>query len=165
MGAKAWAQTAARAVWVRLPLRSRLALVRMLEPKHLVGVVGIAVDETGRILCVRHVFRPAHHPWGLPSGFVRKDEGPAQAIVREIREETGYEARVEVLLAAYLVHLGQIELVYRLALGPQTARIGFEATAAGVYPPEALPQGFLPSSVATLWSHGWPQAAETKSGP
>jgi 8-oxo-dGTP diphosphatase len=149
---------------VRLPLRLRLALVRAAEPKFLVGVVGIALAEDGRVLCVRHVFRPREHPWGLPSGFVRSVEGPAEAIVREIREETGYEARAEALLEARAVRTGQMELVYRLRLGPRRGGTSFEAVEAGLYRPEALPPGFLPSSLWTLQVYGFPDAAEARPG-
>ena len=32
--------------------------------------------------------------WGLPSGFLERDETAAEAVVREVREETGWESEV-----------------------------------------------------------------------
>jgi 8-oxo-dGTP pyrophosphatase MutT (NUDIX family) len=139
--------------------------VRVWEPRFLVGVVGIASAEDGRLLCVRHVFRPKAYPWGLPSGFVRRAEAPAEAIVREIREETGFEAQVEKLLEAALVRPGQIELLMRLRLGMRRETGSFEAVEAGLFPAEALPSGFLPSNLAALRRHGHPQAAEAGTRP
>lgn len=58
------------------------------------GVVGVVLDTEGRILIVEHVFHP-RRPWGLPGGWLRAGERPAEGLAREIAEETGL--RVEVL--------------------------------------------------------------------
>ena len=55
-------------------------------------VVGCFMEHAGKILLLH---RAAHKPqggtWGIPAGKVAKDEDTKQAIVREIREETGIE--------------------------------------------------------------------------
>jgi len=54
-------------------------------------------DAAGRVLLVEHVFRRTY-PWGLPAGWVNPRETVEQALVREIREETGLDGEVEHLL-------------------------------------------------------------------
>jgi ADP-ribose pyrophosphatase YjhB (NUDIX family) len=50
-----------------------------------------------RILLARHDC-PTRHYWVLPGGAVEEGETPELAAVREVREETGLDVRVEKLL-------------------------------------------------------------------
>jgi len=58
----------------------------------------VALTEDQRVLAVRQ-YRPAveRYTVELPSGLVDPGESPAEAARRELLEETGYEAEVEVL--------------------------------------------------------------------
>ncbi|GGU41902.1 DNA mismatch repair protein MutT [Streptomyces albospinus] len=59
-------------------------------------VVGGAVCERGRLLAARRSAPPAlAGRWELPGGKVEDGETPAQALVRELREELGVEAAPE----------------------------------------------------------------------
>lgn len=51
-------------------------------------------DEQGRVL----LHRNRDGAWGLPAGAVEPGESPADAIAREVLEETGLHARVERIL-------------------------------------------------------------------
>jgi 8-oxo-dGTP pyrophosphatase MutT (NUDIX family) len=51
------------------------------------GVVVRAVDGTPHVLLIRDPYRK----WGLPKGHLEEEEGPEEAAVREVREETGLE--------------------------------------------------------------------------
>jgi mutator protein MutT len=55
------------------------------------GVDGIVRDEDGRILITR---RSDDGEWDLPGGSVEPGETPAEALTREVREETGLVVRV-----------------------------------------------------------------------
>jgi len=71
-----------------------------------IGVQGALFDETGKILVEQRVDDAL---WGLPSGWVEVGEGPAAAIVREFREETGLEVEPVALIEFYTRLPGQYQ--------------------------------------------------------
>jgi ribonuclease HI/ADP-ribose pyrophosphatase YjhB (NUDIX family) len=71
-------------------VRQRLAAeLGYITPK--VGAEGAIFNEEGKILLVR---RADDGHWCLPCGWVEPNETPAEAAAREIKEETGLDARV-----------------------------------------------------------------------
>lgn len=58
-----------------------------------------AVIQDNRILLVRELLDGGR--WTLPGGWADVADAPSAAVLREIREESGYEARVEKLAAVY----------------------------------------------------------------
>ena len=67
----------------------------MRTPDHLpLRCVGaIAHDSRGRLLVIQRGHDPGRGLWSLPGGRVEPGETDAQALVREMREETGLEVR------------------------------------------------------------------------
>lgn len=63
----------------------------------------VVVDDAGQVLLVRRGREPARGSWSLPGGRVEPGESPAQAAVREVREETG-------LVVTLGRHLGVLEV-------------------------------------------------------
>lgn len=59
---------------------------------------GVLVAHQGQVLLVRRRMNPGQGLWTFPAGFVDFDEDPAQAAVRECREETGIEVQITGLL-------------------------------------------------------------------
>jgi ADP-ribose pyrophosphatase YjhB (NUDIX family) len=53
-----------------------------------VGVLGLVVDEAGRVMLVEHTYRRG---WYLPGGGVRRKEPLDDGLRRELREEVGIE--------------------------------------------------------------------------
>ena len=52
-------------------------------------VGGLAYDSAGRLLLVRRRNEPGRGLWSVPGGRVERGESDTEALVREMREETG----------------------------------------------------------------------------
>jgi ADP-ribose pyrophosphatase YjhB (NUDIX family) len=63
--------------------------LRFFGPRWSVGVLAVVQDTKGRVCLLKHKGRVK--PWGLPGGLVAWPESPGQALVRELREELGWE--------------------------------------------------------------------------
>jgi len=59
-----------------------------------VAAGGVVLDDAGGTRRVLIVHRPDHDDWSLPKGHVDPGEDLATAALREVREETGVEARI-----------------------------------------------------------------------
>jgi ADP-ribose pyrophosphatase YjhB (NUDIX family) len=65
-------------------------------PPRVVPCVGAVVhDAAGRLLLVRRGHDPHRGSWSLPGGRIETGESPEQAVVREVREETGLDVLPE----------------------------------------------------------------------
>jgi len=60
-----------------------------------------AVFRDGEILLVLERVKKSAGTWTLPGGWADVGESPSEAVVREVREESGYETRAVKLLALY----------------------------------------------------------------
>lgn len=92
--------------------------------------VGAVVVRHGRLLLVRRGHEPAAGRWSLPGGRVRPGEPLAQAVRRELAEETGLRGEVGPLCGV-AERLGEgyhyVVLDYWVQVIGQTARAASDA--------------------------------------
>lgn len=63
-----------------------------------IGVFAIIFDDKKRILFCHRTDRDM---WNLPGGRLKKGEAPWEGVVREVKEETGFDVEVEKLTGIY----------------------------------------------------------------
>jgi 8-oxo-dGTP diphosphatase len=63
-------------------------------------VGGVITDDSGRLLLILRGHEPGKGLWSIPGGRVEPGESDAQAVVREMREETGLIVTCGPLLGA-----------------------------------------------------------------
>ncbi|MEU4234382.1 NUDIX domain-containing protein [Nonomuraea sp. NPDC026600] len=81
------------------------------RPLHSVSVGAAVVGEGSRLLAIR---RRDTGAWQLPGGILERDEGPLQAVRREVLEETGVLVEPGPLTGVYKnMSLGVVSLVFR----------------------------------------------------
>jgi 8-oxo-dGTP pyrophosphatase MutT (NUDIX family) len=103
-------------------LRGKIGTDLLLLP----SATGAVFDGEGRMLLLRHANGGV---WVTPGGAIEPDEAPAEAVVREVWEETGLEVEPVRLLGAY----GGPEFRVRYENGDQVAFviIAFECRVLG----------------------------------
>ena len=69
-----------------------------MKTQFIIGAFGIIFDEQKRVLLVH---RRDYDLWNLPGGTLEDFESPKNAVIREVREETGLEVKVFKLLGVY----------------------------------------------------------------
>ncbi|MEV2278889.1 NUDIX domain-containing protein [Nocardiopsis sp. NPDC049922] len=81
-------------------------------PRHSVSVTGVVVRPTdGKVLVIK---RADDGRWVPPGGVLELDETPEQCVVREVREETGIEAKPVRLVGVYKnMKLAVVSLAFR----------------------------------------------------
>ncbi|KKP68193.1 MAG: NUDIX hydrolase [Candidatus Roizmanbacteria bacterium GW2011_GWC2_35_12] len=71
----------------------QLFFMRFFQNQFLVGVTGIIFNEKHEVLLFKHTYR--QHSWSLPGGYMKSGEHPAEALEREIKEESGFVVSVD----------------------------------------------------------------------
>jgi 8-oxo-dGTP diphosphatase len=107
--------------------------------------VDAVVERNGRLLLVRRRAPPFQGAWALPGGFVGRGERLEEAVLRELREETGLDGEVLGIVGAYSrpdrdPRGHTVSVVYAVGSAEGRARGGDDAAEAAWHRMDRLPQ-------------------------
>jgi 8-oxo-dGTP diphosphatase len=136
-------------IWRRLPKTLRRWSMKLWHPRFGVTVGAVITDSSGRVLLLKHRFRPGTG-WGVPGGFLESDEHPDEALRRELREEVGLEVENVRLFAAHTFKKSkQVEIIFSCQAVGDPEALSFEIQKAAWFFPHELPPE-LPEGQALL---------------
>lgn len=118
--------------------------VRLIVARQRVGVALVTFNSNEEVLLLRHVFHTVN-PWGLPGGWLGRNEAPAQGLAREMREEIG--AHLVLGPPVHVAHEGpppHVVLAYLGWLRPGPLRLNAEIIEARWFSIERLPRPLWP---------------------
>ena len=109
-----------------------------LDPKLAVGTV--IADDRKQIVLVQRAIEPGYGKWVFPGGYVDRGEEVQHAAVREAREETGLDVRLDRLINiySYTGHTPVI-VVYAATMTGGSLACDDEGLEAKFFAPEAIP--------------------------
>jgi ADP-ribose pyrophosphatase YjhB (NUDIX family) len=139
-----WKEGMARLVR-RQPFRGMMVWgIRAAVPRQRVGVALVAFNTDEEVFLLKHVFHTAI-PWGLPGGWLARDEAPAHGVARELREETGLTAVIgPAVCVAHEPTPAHIALAYLGWIAPGPLALNAEVLEARWFAADELPRP-LPS--------------------
>jgi ADP-ribose pyrophosphatase YjhB (NUDIX family) len=116
------------------PICPRCGWVHYFGPQ-VAAVAIVTRAEDDRFLLVRRGEDPGKGLWGLPGGFVEMGETVAQALEREILEETGYTIAIGELVGVWSFYnepkkIAGVAVVYRTRVTGGALEIASDSTAA-----------------------------------
>jgi 8-oxo-dGTP diphosphatase len=142
-------QALAGAIWRRVPKALRHWTVRMSHPRFAVTAGAVVTDTRGRVLLLKHRFRPGSG-WGMPGGFLEAGEQPEAALRRELREEVGLEVgETKLITVRAFKEPKQVEIVFSCQARGDTDQLNFEIQTVAWFSPDELPKE-LPKDQAQL---------------
>jgi ADP-ribose pyrophosphatase YjhB (NUDIX family) len=109
-----------------------------------VPAAGGVILKDNRVLLVKRKFKPRVGEWTLPAGFLEYFESPESCAVREIREETGLDARIDCVFGVYSGHDDPrhtaILILYRMTQTGGVLRAGDDADEVNYFAPSEVPE-------------------------
>lgn len=122
-----WVMVGAQRVW------------RLTRPRFSIGAVGVVINADEQVLLVEHVFHP-YVPWGLPGGWIERNENPSTGVERELQEELSLSVRVGPIIAADMVGDSHLDLAYLCTPQGEVGALSFELLQYNWFAPTALPK-------------------------
>ena len=111
--------------------------VVFLDPK-VAAVVLIEIE--GKLVMVRRGVEPEMGRWAFPSGYVDRGEVVEEAAIREVKEETGLDVKLDRLVGIYSLTGNTVILaVYSAHVVGGILKAGHDAEDASLFPLDDLP--------------------------
>lgn len=146
-------------LWRVLPLPKSLRSVLMwaINRKFVVGTAALIRNAQGELLLFKHSYRK-DFPWGFPGGYLMRGEDPADAISREVMEESGMAIRnLKLLEVIQSPEMARIEVLFEGELAGADVRAfvpSVEVVEARFFPLSDLP-ALMPEHREILARYGW----------
>jgi ADP-ribose pyrophosphatase YjhB (NUDIX family) len=118
--------------------------IRLFVSRHQIGVGVVGFNHKNQVLLLRHVFHPKA-PWGIPGGWLDRNESPPDCALRELREETGLSA-----VLGPIIHLSRdnkpphIGMTYIAYIEQNPIQLSSEIFEWGWFDPDEMPGPMLP---------------------
>jgi ADP-ribose pyrophosphatase YjhB (NUDIX family) len=113
-----------------------------MDPKVAVGTIIKTSDE--RLVLVRRAIEPGYGLWVFPGGYVDRGEPMETAALREAKEESGLDVRLDGLINVYSYPGAPLVVVVYAASVVGGELCGDEeCLEAGLFAPDAIPWGAL----------------------
>jgi 8-oxo-dGTP diphosphatase len=135
-------------IWRKTPEFIRVRLIRGSQTTFTVSVGAVVVNSRGEVLLLDHVIRPGSG-WGVPGGFIDAGEQPAEAVRREIMEETGLEIRNVEMKGARTLRR-HVEILFRADGDGEPVVKSREIKRLGWFSPDAMPEGMSKSQIEII---------------
>ena len=124
--------------------------MRFSHPRFAVTAGAIVTDSRGRVLLLKHRFRPGSG-WGLPGGFIEHGEQPGEALRRELREEIGLEVeQLKLFTVRAFKKPKQVEIVFMAHAPGSPVGLSFEIQEAGWFLPGEFPKELPPDQTELI---------------
>jgi 8-oxo-dGTP diphosphatase len=124
-----------------MELRERILLIT--QSTFTVGVSGVVLNGDGEVLLLRSRFRYSNS-WQLPGGFVKRGESLEDALLRELREETGLQGEIVRQLQARLSRRQHLDVCFISRVMESALNLDSREVLDGrFFEPASLPQDLL----------------------
>ncbi|MFH0829286.1 MAG: NUDIX domain-containing protein [Candidatus Kerfeldbacteria bacterium] len=112
-----------------------------MNPKPVVSL--LIKDRRGNILMLKRAHQPLKGYWVLPGGFIRYNETPEQAVIRETKEEIGQRPKITRIIGAYQIDNDprgiHIDIIYEGRVSA-SAVLSKEHSGSRYFRPDRLPR-------------------------
>lgn len=115
-----------------------------------VGAFAHITNEKSEVLCVKQNY--GNREWTQPGGGVEEGEDPADAVVREVLEETGLTVEVTAFIGVYTA-IYKDDVVFFFEAKAKTFTLNppnSEIAELGYFAPDHLPEPFTPNAKLRL---------------
>lgn len=124
------------------PVCAACGFIHYANPKVAVGAV--VEDGQGALVLVRRAIEPGYGRWVFPGGFVDRGEALETAAIREAREETGLDVRLDALVNVYSYPGAPVVvIVYAAAIVGGRLAVDDESLEAACFTRPRIPWGEL----------------------
>jgi 8-oxo-dGTP diphosphatase len=127
-------------IWkvLHLPKQFQIFLMRLFQSQFLVGVTGVIFNQNNEILLFKHTYR--QHEWSLPGGYIKAGEHPAEALEREIFEESQLVVSADNVLFTRTDRKGaRLDISYSGIFIGGEFKPGHEVSEYGFFAPDRMP--------------------------